>query len=109
MYGAVPFYIYRPHFFANPWVDAVRSLCVVLAVLLLAWIVRVVREQNVRGRLTAGQVSRFAALALAAVSIAYTEVIVQGTALTWRLPINLLALGFGFHGIYAMRREQKRR
>lgn len=109
MLNGLPFYIYKPHLFGNPWVDTVRSLCVVLAVLMVVWSIRVVYDQARLGPLAAGQLSRFMFLWLAAISISYTEIIVQGTPMTWRLPINVAALAFGFHGVYEMRRDQKRR
>lgn len=35
MIVVLPLYIYKPHLFGNPLIDAVRSLCVVLAVLMV--------------------------------------------------------------------------
>jgi hypothetical protein len=109
MFSAIPITTIDTRFFGNPWVDAIRSFCVVLGVLLVCWTIRVVAEERRHGQLTPGQAFRFTALALAAVSITYTEVVVQGTPMTWRLPINIAALVCGFVGIYLMRREQKRR
>jgi uncharacterized membrane protein (DUF485 family) len=107
--GAIPITTLHPHFFANPVIDGIRIGCVVFGVLLVCWTVRVVAEEKRRRELAPGQACRFAALALAAVSISYTEIVVQGTAVTWRLPINVAVLILGFIGIHLMRREQKRR
>lgn len=107
---SIALYLHRPDPFGNPVVDVFRSLCVVLAVLLVCWTVRVTREQYRRhGRMAPGQLDRFISLGIAAVSIAYTEVVVQGTPLTVRLPVNLAAMFFGFRGLYRMRRDQRRR
>lgn len=108
-FAALPLYIRQPHFFANPAIDAIRTACVIAGILLIAWIARVVAEERRRHRLGAGQLERFVALGLAALSVTYTEVIVQGTPMTWRLPINILVLAFGFVGIHRLRREQKKR
>lgn len=105
----LPLYVRTPHFFANPLVDAVRTVCVIAAVLLVAAIVRVLIEQRRRGLLKDGQAARFTGLGMLVVSVAYTEIIVQGTAMTWRLPINLLGVAFSAYGITAMRRGQKRK
>lgn len=109
MLNAIPLYVHEPHFFANPWVDLIRTGCVLLAVAMTLWSLGVVRDERRRGPLAPGQLDRFIFLWLAAISIAYTEIVVQGTALTWRLPINVLALLFGVRGVYRMRRAQKRR
>jgi hypothetical protein len=108
-FGPIPVWVQQPHFFARPWVDVIRVLCVVLAVLMVMWSIRVVCEQIRLGPLQPGQLDRFIFLWLAAISIAYTEIVVQGSPMTWRLPINVLALIFGVRGVYLMRREQKRR
>jgi hypothetical protein len=107
--AALPFNVGpSPRFGANPVADALRDLCVILAVLLVMWTIRVVHDEIRLHGLGPGQLERFAGYTLAAVSIAYTEVVVQGSPVTWRLPLNLVAVGLGFVGLYRMRRQQKR-
>ena len=69
----------------------VVASCVILAVLMVMWSIRVVREQIRRAPLQPGQIDRFIFLWLSAVSMAYTEIVVQGSPMTWRLVINVLA------------------
>ena len=92
----------------NPVFDWIRVGCVVLGMMLMMAIGRVLIESRRRDVvMPATQWARFAALALADVSIGLTEVAVAGTPATPRLIVNILCLGCGFYGVWGMRRKQK--
>lgn len=103
------FYVRQPIFFANHLVDPIRAVCAIAAVVLIFNTARLIAEQRRRGGLAPGQFKRFAGGGLAILSIAYTEVIAQGSPATVRLGINIAAIVLLTSGNHDMRREQKRR
>ena len=92
----------------NPFFDWVRVGCVILGMLLFCAMGRVLMEARRRPvPMPLTQVARFAALALADVSISLTEVAVVGTPATPRLVCNVLALAVGVYGVHGMRQKQR--
>lgn len=92
----------------NPLADWIRVACAVLAIILVMSVARVIVEQARREvDMTSTQIARFVALALAAISISFTEIAVLGTVATPRLIINVACLMLGAYGVYGIRAKQK--
>lgn len=93
----------------NPFFDWVRVICVVSGVVLMCVIGRILVEQKRREvPMPPTQTARFIALALADVSISFTEIAVAGTPATPRLAVNVLVMLTGIYGVWGMRQKQRR-
>lgn len=92
----------------NPVVDWLRVIACLLAFLLLAVSGRVVLEQRRRQiPMPPGQIARFMALGVAAVSLSLTEVAVMGAPMGPRLVSTLLVDVLGLWGTNRIRIRQR--
>lgn len=81
--------------------DWVRVLIFALSAVQLGTIGRVLFMRRDTG-MSRWQTARFVALALATVSIFFTEMGRLHTEVTWRLPVNLGALVAGCYGVWGL-------